>query len=146
MLQNINIQLPANHVPQIKDFYLARLKDLETETTEIKTLLSQLDLQSYTPIVPNRQMAIIEPQSTLISYNRKWPLTKQAKYVLSTTGEPMTSKDIVDYIITNCDSSIKENRKRFMSSMSGTLSSKSREGGIFKREQNDADEFEYTLA
>lgn len=146
MNTNINIQLPKDHIPHIKEYYLSRLKQLETEVLDIRTLLTELDLQNNAPALMLGQLSIPHATQPTNGYNPKWSLIKKAKFALNLAGRPMTSKEIVDFIIDNYDSALKPDRKRFMSSMSGTLSAKSKEGGIFTRSQNDADDFEYLIA
>jgi len=137
-MQNNTIQLPKDFAPQIREYYLTRLKQLETESLEIKNLISHLDAPTQLSIID----LPFENAGNITGYSSKWTMLKKAKFVLSKASKAMTSKEIVDFIIDNYEPEAINFRKKFMSSMSGTLSAKSKEG-LFSREQNEADDFEY---
>jgi hypothetical protein len=146
MHTDINIKLTKEHIPHIKEYYQTRLTALQTELAEINEIIKQLSSQESLANVNGQSLLLPQQSQSVGGYNPKWSLIKKAKFAITTAGRALTSKEIVDFIIDNYDTDLKEDRKRFMSSMSGTLSGKSKEGGIFKRKQNDADEFEYEIA
>jgi hypothetical protein len=148
MSTNISIHLPKEHIPQLREYYQNRLTSLQKELNEVSALLEQLESQVHTTTQVNGQGVLISPpvQISPGGYHPKWSLIKKAKFALKEAGRPLTSKEIVDLIIDNHDPAMRNERKRFMSSMSGTLSAHSKPGGIFKRQQNELEDFEYEVA
>jgi hypothetical protein len=140
-------QIPKEHVPQIREYYLNRRVLLRTELAEVDSLLLQLGIQAEeaAPMM-NGQISLLPDNGNPSGYNPRWNLIKKAKFAIKNAGRPLTSKEIVEFIINNYDKPLNTQRKKFMSSMSGTLSNKSKAGGVFKRTQNDADEYEYDIA
>ena len=150
MTHSLNI-LPEEHKPLIREFYKKRLDELMEETNKIQGLLASLDGEIIEPsktltFQPTLLSTTPTPLSSLI-YNSRWPLIKKAKFAIRQAGKPLTSSQIVEYIIRDCEPALKDDRKRFMSSISGTLSAKSKQpGGIFKRQKNDEEDYEYEIA
>lgn len=151
MTTNINIQLPKEHIPQLREFYTSRLAQLQKEIGEVSALLQQLDSQ----ITVSNGNTVVNGQGVLIpaavnippgNYHPKWSFIKKAKFALKEAGRALTVKEIVDFLLDNYEPNLKNERKKFMSSMSGTLSHQSKEGGIFKRRQNELEEYEYEIA
>ena len=122
---NISIQFKEAEIPVLIEMYLDKVKQkkeeifhLEKDVKDISAKVSQLRLALKGG---NGSIAPLQSDS---AYSDKWQWVKKISFAIELNGKPLTINEIID-TLSDYEPSFINDRKKVMSSISGTLSIKS---------------------
>ncbi|WEK33878.1 MAG: hypothetical protein P0Y53_15420 [Candidatus Pseudobacter hemicellulosilyticus] len=143
----IQIEINDSHVDGLIEFYLQRIKVLRTEIAEREKESKDINAQilrlkrGKTESIGNEKSPIIHSTS---NYHEKWTWIKKIRFILEPSLYPMTTKEIVDTLMTY-EAGLMFDRKKAIASVSSILSTKSGEGKEFLRLENESGDFAYDI-
>lgn len=123
----VSITFKESELPVLIDLYLEKLKSkkdeintLEKEAKEISAKIVQLKRA----LNSEGSDTIIHPIDSSEIYSDKWQWTKKIQYAIDLAKKPLTVNEIVD-TLGEVEPAILTEKRKAMSSISGTLSNKS---------------------
>jgi hypothetical protein len=148
----IEFKVPDKHLPQLKEAYKKIYGDFKVRWTaileewrELEPVLLQLGI--IEPKIQGQEKATQANKSEAIhpstnGYNPNWTWMQKSVYILKKAGRPLTSKEIIDYLINNCEPGIPP--AKLINSIPATLSVASKEGKLL-RIKKDNGEYVYDI-